>query len=86
MGTEEGFALREWRRENAIRLEEKEKREKELLSQMIEEAGEYKVEFYRKREVTCENNKVTNREKEKICSQISHLSLYMVQWKEEDLC
>ncbi|XP_057988621.1 clathrin light chain 2-like isoform X3 [Hevea brasiliensis] len=57
-------------RENAIRLEEKEKREKELLSQMIEEAGEYKVEFYRKREVTCENNKVTNREKEKAFARI----------------
>ncbi|KAJ9160312.1 hypothetical protein P3X46_025725 [Hevea brasiliensis] len=66
MGTDEGFALREWRRENAIRLEEKEKREKELLSQIIQEAGEYKVEFYRKREITCENNKVTIREKEKI--------------------
>ncbi|MBA0630412.1 hypothetical protein Godav_002518 [Gossypium davidsonii] len=53
-------------KENAIRLEEKEKREKELLSQIIEEADQYKVEFYKKREVTCENNKANNRDKEKI--------------------
>lgn len=53
-------------RENAIRLEEKEKREKELLNQIILEADEYKVEFYRKRAITCENNKATNREKEKV--------------------
>ncbi|XVF24099.1 hypothetical protein REPUB_Repub13aG0098200 [Reevesia pubescens] len=66
MEPEEGVALMEWRRENAIRLEEKEKREKELLSQIIEEADQYKVEFYRKREVTCENNKANNREREKI--------------------
>lgn len=53
-------------RENAIRLEEKKKREQELLSHIIQEAGEYKVEFYRKREITCENNKAANREKEKV--------------------
>ncbi|XP_031253727.1 clathrin light chain 2-like [Pistacia vera] len=66
MTPEEGFALREWRRENAIRLEEKEKREKEMLNQILEEADEYKVEFYRKRVVTCENKKETNREREKL--------------------
>ncbi|GKV28314.1 hypothetical protein SLEP1_g37384 [Rubroshorea leprosula] len=53
-------------RENAIVLEEKEKREKELLSQIIEAAEHYKVEFHKKREITCENNKVSNREKEKV--------------------
>ncbi|XP_065870715.1 clathrin light chain 2-like [Euphorbia lathyris] len=63
---EEGLALREWRKENAIVLEEKEKREKELLSQIIQEAEEFKVEFYKKREIGCENNKTTNREKEKV--------------------
>ncbi|XP_042517416.1 clathrin light chain 2-like [Macadamia integrifolia] len=66
MQSEEGFALREWRRLNAIRLEEKEKREKELLNQIIDEADEYKIEFYRRRMVTIETNKATNREKEKM--------------------
>lgn len=55
-------------RQNAIQLEEKEKREKELLKQIIEEADQYKVEFHKKIEVTCENNKAANREKEKVCS------------------
>ncbi|PIN01780.1 Vesicle coat protein clathrin, light chain [Handroanthus impetiginosus] len=66
MEPEEGAALREWRRQNAIRIEEKEKREKELLIQIIVEAEEYKAEFHRKREIACETNKATNREKEKI--------------------
>ncbi|KAK9290722.1 hypothetical protein L1049_008896 [Liquidambar formosana] len=66
MQPEEGFALREWRRQNAIRLEEKEKEEKEMLKQIIEEADEYKAEFYRRRKITCETNKTTNREKEKL--------------------
>lgn len=63
---EEGFALREWRKENAILLEQKEKREKEILSQIIEEANEYKNAFHEKRKVTCETNKTNNREKEKL--------------------
>jgi len=66
MQPEEGFALREWRRQNAIRLEEKEKKEKELLSHIIDEADEYKVDFYSRRKVSCETNKATNREKEKL--------------------
>ncbi|GFY83765.1 clathrin light chain protein [Actinidia rufa] len=66
MEAEEGFALREWRRLNAIRLEEKEKREKEMLREIIEEADEYKVGFYRRRKLTCENNKAANREREKL--------------------
>lgn len=66
MESEEGFALREWRRENAIKLEEKEKKEKEMLKQIVEEAEEYKKEFYRKRQLTLENNKAANREKEKL--------------------
>ncbi|KAG6758236.1 hypothetical protein POTOM_038574 [Populus tomentosa] len=63
---EQGFSLREWRRQNAILLGDKEKREKESLSQIIKEAEDYKVEFYKKREIACENNKITNREKEKL--------------------
>ncbi|KAI3988916.1 hypothetical protein MKX01_016487 [Papaver californicum] len=63
---DEGFALREWRRLNAIQLAEKEKTEKELLNQIIDEADEYKIEFYRKRQLTMESNKSSNREKEKL--------------------
>ncbi|KAK6933026.1 Clathrin light chain, partial [Dillenia turbinata] len=63
---EEGFALREWKRQNAIQLQEKEKREKELLSQIIDEADEYKVEFYQKRKINIETNKSNNREREKL--------------------
>ena len=56
-------------RQNAIRLEEKEKKEKEMLEQIIKEAEEYKVEFYRKRITAIENNKASNREKEKVIDQ-----------------
>lgn len=55
-------------RENAIRLAEKEKKEKEMLQEIIEEAEQFKIEFYRKRQVTVENNKASNREKEKVMS------------------
>ncbi|KAK1561874.1 hypothetical protein Q3G72_002369 [Acer saccharum] len=66
MPSEEGFALREWRRQNAMRLEEKEKKEKEMLQEIIEEAEQYKAEFYRKHALAIENNKASNREKEKL--------------------
>ncbi|KAG2326330.1 hypothetical protein Bca52824_009058 [Brassica carinata] len=66
MESDEGTALREWRRQNAIQLEEKEKREKELRNQIIGEANQFKEEFHKKRELTCENNKAANREKEKL--------------------
>lgn len=66
MMQEEGLALREWRRENAIRLEEKEKREKEMLKEIIDEADEYKAEYYKKWNIRCENSRAANREKEKL--------------------
>ncbi|CAF2268773.1 hypothetical protein BRARA_D00626 [Brassica rapa] len=66
MEKEEGFALREWRRLNALRLEEKEKKEKEMVQEIIEAAEQYKAEFYSKRSITIENNRKTNREKEKL--------------------
>lgn len=53
-------------RQNALRLEEKEKKEKQILQEIIEEAEKYKVEFYRKRALTVEQNKASNREKEKV--------------------
>ncbi|KAK9126144.1 hypothetical protein Scep_014990 [Stephania cephalantha] len=73
MQAEEGFALREWRRLNAIRLEEKEKREKELLNQIIDEADEYKIDFHQRRKSNVETNKNNNKEKEKeeiVCARI----------------
>ncbi|XP_031127494.1 clathrin light chain 1-like [Ipomoea triloba] len=63
---EEGSALREWRRLNAIRLEEKEKQEKEIRNQIIEEGEEYKRAFYEKRKLNIESNMTNNREKEKL--------------------
>ncbi|GJY78068.1 clathrin light chain 1-like protein [Tanacetum coccineum] len=63
---EEGFALREWRRLNAIRLEEKENQERELRAQIIQEGEDYIRAFHEKRLKNIETNKLTNREGEKM--------------------
>lgn len=52
--------------QNAILLEEKEKREKELRIQILEEADIYIQEFYEKRKLNVESNKTNNREREKV--------------------
>ncbi|PWA54227.1 proline-rich family protein [Artemisia annua] len=53
-------------RQNALRLEEKEKMEKQLLKQIIDEANEYKINFLNKRKIMCDKNMATNRAKEKV--------------------
>lgn len=66
MQSEEGFALREWRRKNAIHLEEKARIERERLSQIIDAADSFKDAFYEKRKTHCETTVKNNRDKEKV--------------------
>lgn len=66
MQAEEGFLLREWKRQNAILLEEKARKERENLLRIIDAADSFKAEFYEKRRFNCESSKINNREKEKV--------------------
>ncbi|MCO5611977.1 hypothetical protein L7F22_066237 [Adiantum nelumboides] len=66
MHAEEGFILREWKRKNAIHLEEKARIEREKLSQIIDAADSYKDALYEKRKAHCEASKKNNRDKEKV--------------------
>ena len=50
-------------RQNALRLEEKERIEKELLNQILDEADEYKINFHSKRKITCDSNIASGSEK-----------------------
>jgi hypothetical protein len=66
MEPEEGFALREWRRQNAAVLAEKEMKEKEMRNQILIEAEEYIKAFYEKRQLNVETKKADNIDREKI--------------------
>jgi len=63
---------------NAIHLEEKETKEKEMRNQIIKEAEEFKEAFYEKRKLNCESNKKTNREREKVEITFQCYSLVLV--------
>lgn len=52
--------------QNAVYLEEKEKKEKQMRNQIIAEAEEYIQAFYEKRKLNCESAKANNREREKV--------------------
>lgn len=58
-----------------------------MLMEIIEEAEEFKIDFYRRRTVTIGNNKAANREKEKVSGHNSVLRIvieimwYMLGWE-----
>lgn len=54
------------RRQNGLLLQEKENKEKELLNQIIDEADDYKADFYKRKDINRETAKANNREKEKV--------------------
>ena len=60
------MTLFEFCSQNDMHLEEKEKREKDMRKQLIEEGEEYIRDFYEKRKLIMETNIATNREREKV--------------------
>lgn len=54
------------RRQNALRLEEKERKEKESRDRAVEDAEDFKADFYAKRNAHKEAVAKSNREKEKV--------------------
>lgn len=61
---EEGQLLRQWKRENMLRLQEKERLEKEKLQQIIDDADDYKDKHRAKRDTNREAQMKANRDKE----------------------
>lgn len=61
--------------QNAIHLEEKEKKEKELRSQIVVDAEEFKKAFVEKRKLNVETSKGQNREREKVGTSLFLVSI-----------
>jgi uncharacterized membrane protein len=61
------FLFQQRLRKNAMELEKKEQKERELRAQIIAEAEEFKKAFFEKRIQNCASNMVNNREREKVC-------------------